>query len=291
MVGEGFRRGCRWRVGPHVVGAQPNARRRHGVASRDQLPGDPLLMGRRDRVVQPGCRTADACGVDRRRPAGVGQPCHAGDPGADTAARLAALGSVCRRIVPAGTDWNATLRGISAARGNMASYICDRRQQLPDQHHMGTTVKAVKTSPASGDAFTDMDAFVDAVLVELVAIEAYCTRPTRSRPRLPFTGAALRKANTAIWCVAFCGMQWRAIGLPCGVRFNTLYTVRQLGPALVVAPAAQPPDPDLATSLRRHFRSQRRHHRQPVVSLRADLLQPRLRRRQENEKHQGAFRG
>src|SRR3954470_5069463 len=38
------------------------------------------------------------------------------------------------------------------------------------------------------------------------------TRPTRSGPKLALTGAALRKAILAIWCVCFCGMQWRAIG-------------------------------------------------------------------------------
>src|SRR4051794_9062926 len=55
--------------------------------NRITIPDDPLQVGRRDRAVQPGGRAADACGVDRRRPAGIG--CHAGDPGADTAAELA----------------------------------------------------------------------------------------------------------------------------------------------------------------------------------------------------------
>jgi hypothetical protein len=27
----------------------------------------------------------------------------------------------------------------------------------------------------------------------------------------------------AIWCVNACGMQWRAIGLLCGIPFGTLY--------------------------------------------------------------------
>ena len=27
----------------------------------------------------------------------------------------------------------------------------------------------------------------------------------------------------AIWCVCFCGMQWRAIGQLCDIPFNTLY--------------------------------------------------------------------
>jgi Transposase DDE domain len=39
------------------------------------------------------------------------------------------------------------------------------------------------------------------------------------------TGAALRKAILAIWCVAFCGMQWRAIGQLCDIPFGTLYTL------------------------------------------------------------------
>jgi hypothetical protein len=29
----------------------------------------------------------------------------------------------------------------------------------------------------------------------------------------------------AIWCVAFCGMQWRAIGQLCDIPFGTLYTL------------------------------------------------------------------
>ncbi|MGF7212807.1 hypothetical protein GGE65_007442 [Skermanella aerolata] len=48
---------------------------------------------------------------------------------------------------------------------------------------------------------------------------------TRSGPKPPLTGAALRKAIRAIWCVAFCGMQWRAIGLLCDIPFGTLYTL------------------------------------------------------------------
>ncbi len=39
------------------------------------------------------------------------------------------------------------------------------------------------------------------------------------------TGAALRKTIMAIWCVCFCGMQWRAIGQLCDIPFGTLYTL------------------------------------------------------------------
>jgi hypothetical protein len=55
------------------------------------------------------------------------------------------------------------------------------------------------------------DAF-DAVLAELVAMAADSTRRTRSGPKPPLTGAALRKAIMAIWCVCFCGMRGCSVG-------------------------------------------------------------------------------
>ena len=82
-----------------------------------------------------------------------------------------------------------------------------------------------KTSPGSWDAISDVDAFVDAVLVELAAMAADSSRPTRTGPKPPLTGAALRRAIMAIWCVCFCGMQWRAIGQLCNIAFGTLYTL------------------------------------------------------------------
>ena len=139
---------------------------------------------------------------------------------------------------------------------------------------MGTAVRTAKTSPASWDAFSDIEAFVDAVLTELAAMAADGTRPTRSGPKPPLTGAALRKAILAIWCVAFCGLQWRAIGQLCDIPFGTLYTL--FARWTRVAPAAQPLDPDLAAGLRRYSGTQRRHRRQPLLSFSADLLRPRL---------------
>ena len=50
-------------------------------------------------------------------------------------------------------------------------------------------------------------------------------RPMRSGSKPPLAGAALRKAVMAIWCVGFCGMQWRAIGLLCAIPFGTLYAL------------------------------------------------------------------
>ena len=74
---------------------------------------------------------------------------------------------------------------------------------------MGTAVRTAKTSPASWDAFADVDVFVDEVLTELAAMEADGTKPTRSGPKPALTGAALRKAIMAIGCICFCGMQHR----------------------------------------------------------------------------------
>ena len=97
---------------------------------------------------------------------------------------------------------------------------------------MGTAFTPAKTSPASWDAFRDVEAFVDAVLAELAAMAADGTKPTRSGPKSPLTGAALRKA---IWCVCFCGLQWRAIGQLCAIPFGTLYTL--FAPGLVCGAA------------------------------------------------------
>jgi transposase len=88
---------------------------------------------------------------------------------------------------------------------------------------MGTATRPAKTSPGPWDAFADVDVFVDEVLAELVALAKAGTRPMRSGPKPPLAGAALRKAIMAIWCVCFCGMQWRAIGRLCDIPFGTLY--------------------------------------------------------------------
>ena len=57
-------------------------------------------------------------------------------------------------------------------------YVFGHRQQPSDPQHMGTAFTPAKTSPASWDAFSDVDAFVDAVLAELAAMAADGTRST-----------------------------------------------------------------------------------------------------------------
>jgi transposase len=88
---------------------------------------------------------------------------------------------------------------------------------------MGTAVRPAKTLPGPWDALADVDIFVDAVLDELAAMITDGSRPQRPGPKPPLAGAALRRAVMAIWCVCFCGLQWRAIGLLCDIPFNTLF--------------------------------------------------------------------
>jgi hypothetical protein len=54
---------------------------------------------------------------------------------------------------------------------------------------MGTAVRPAKTSHGLWDAFADVDVFVDAVLAELEAMAKDGTRPMRSGPQPPLTGA------------------------------------------------------------------------------------------------------
>jgi hypothetical protein len=75
---------------------------------------------------------------------------------------------------------------------------------------MGTAVRPAKTLPGPWDAFADVDVFVDEAVAELAAMAKDGARPMRSGPKPPLAGPALRKAVMAIWCVCFCGMQWRA---------------------------------------------------------------------------------
>ena len=98
---------------------------------------------------------------------------------------------------------------------------------------MGTAVLPAKTSAGPWDALVDVDAFVDEVLAELAAMAADGTRPIRSGPKPPLAGAALRKAVMAIWCVCFCGMQWRAIGQLCDIPSarSTAYSLAGPGSA------------------------------------------------------------
>src|SRR5690242_20648352 len=119
---------------------------------------------------------------------------------------------------------------------------------------MGTAVRTAKTSPASWDAFRDVEAFVDAVLAELAAMAADGTRPTRSGPKPPLAGAALRKAVMAGDLVRRV-LRPAVAGDRAALRHPVQHVVRALcplDPARSMAPAARPATPRVAAGLRRH---------------------------------------
>src|SRR3712207_9335306 len=90
---------------------------------------------------------------------------------------------------------------------------------------MGTAVHPASTTPASWDAFTDVDAFVDEVLAELAVMAAGGTRATRPGPHPAVTGAALRKAIIALGGARFLRPEWPAIGQVSRISFGNLYTL------------------------------------------------------------------
>jgi hypothetical protein len=77
---------------------------------------------------------------------------------------------------------------------------------------MGTKIHSAKTNPCPWDAFSDVDAFVAMVSAELAAMKADGTVSSKRGPKVALDGAMLDRAILSIWCVCFCGMQWRAVG-------------------------------------------------------------------------------
>src|SRR3954468_22486135 len=134
---------------------------------------------------------------------------------------------------------------------------------------MGTAFTPAKTSPASWDAFSDVNAFVDAVLAELAALAADGTRPTRSGPKPPLTGQGDPGDLVRRFLRHAVARHWPAVRHP--IR-HAVHAVRPVDPTWSVAPPAQPLDPGLAAGLRRQTRTQRPHHRQPVMSFGTNLL-------------------
>ncbi|WP_174436280.1 hypothetical protein [Azospirillum brasilense] len=155
---------------------------------------------------------------------------------------------------------------------------------------MGTAVRPASTTPASWDAFSDVDAFVDEVLVELSAMAADGTQPTRSGPKRPLTGAGLRQAIMALVRV----LLWHAVArhrpaLGHPVR-HLVHAVRPLDPARAMAALARPAASDMALGLRRHGGAEHRRHRQPDLPVGTKLLCARRRWRQEDPWHQDPAR-
>ncbi|MDR3735603.1 MAG: hypothetical protein P4L10_08715 [Acidobacteriaceae bacterium] len=87
---------------------------------------------------------------------------------------------------------------------------------------MSTTIHSAKTLPYPWDAFSDVDAFAAMLVGELATMKIVGTLSSRRAPRAAQEGALLEKAILSIWCVCFCGMQWRAVGKLSGPPFTML---------------------------------------------------------------------
>jgi hypothetical protein len=116
-----------------------------------------------------------------------------------------------------------------------AGYVRGHRQQSPSKQHMGTAVRTARICPASWNAFSDVDAFVDEVLAELAAMEADGTKPTRSGPKPTPTGAALQGDHGNLVSVLL--RHAVARDRP-AVRHPVQHAVRPLEPAWPVASPA-----------------------------------------------------
>src|SRR3954466_3328236 len=68
-------------------------------------------------------------------------------------------------------------------------YVSSHRQQPSDPQHMGTAFNPAKTSPASWDAFSDVEAFVDAVLAGPWR-QRHATTAVRAEATVDRSGAA-----------------------------------------------------------------------------------------------------
>jgi hypothetical protein len=131
--------------------------------------------------------------------------------------------TVCSEPTPIVAKATATWGWIERGARKDDKPSRNRRQQASRPHSTGTAVRPAKTSPGPWDAFADVDGFVDEVLAELTAKAKGGARPQRSGPKPPLAGVALRKTEMPIWCVGFCGRQWRAIGQLRDIPLNTLY--------------------------------------------------------------------
>ena len=117
------------------------------------------------------------------------------------------------------------------------------------RQYMGTAVRTAKTSPASWDAFRDIEVFVDEVLAELAAMAADGTRPTRHRAEAAIgrSGAAQGDYGDLV-----CRRSAACSGVP-SVSSATSRSTRctplcPLDPARAMAPAARPAAPHLAAA-------------------------------------------
>src|SRR3954470_5462609 len=87
---------------------------------------------------------------------------------------------------------------------------------------MGSSIGQAKVRPVSWDAFEKVEPFTEAVRKQLSIMKA--RRGVRVLPKTPLPEATLDRVIMCIWCVCYCGMQWRTVCRLAGLPFGTVYS-------------------------------------------------------------------
>jgi transposase len=87
---------------------------------------------------------------------------------------------------------------------------------------MGSSIGQAKVRPVSWDAFEKVEPFTEAVRKQLSIMKAQ--RGVRVLPKAPLPEATLNRVIMCIWCVCYCGIQWRTVCRLAGLPFGTVYS-------------------------------------------------------------------
>jgi transposase len=87
---------------------------------------------------------------------------------------------------------------------------------------MGSSIAQAKVHPVSWDALEKLEPFTAAVRRQLAVLKAQ--RRAKVFPKAELSEEALDKVIACIWCVCYCGMQWRAACWLAGLPFGTVYS-------------------------------------------------------------------
>jgi len=90
---------------------------------------------------------------------------------------------------------------------------------------MGTTIPSATTFEASRNPIDNVDAFVDAVLSEIAAMQKDGVKVRTKGPKASMDDDRLRRCIMAIWFVAYSGAQWRSIGFLAGIPHGTIFSL------------------------------------------------------------------
>jgi transposase len=87
---------------------------------------------------------------------------------------------------------------------------------------MGSSIPTAKMRPVSWNALEKVEPFTQAVKKQLELIRTQ--QKVKIFPNQPLSGDDLDKVIMCIWCVCYCGMQWRSVAHLSGMPYGTVYS-------------------------------------------------------------------